>query len=470
MANRFWVLSGGTGSWNGTATGKWSTTSGGAPGAAEPTTADDVFFDGNSGSGTVTLNATGFCRSLITTGYTGTFAGSSDLGIGSSTPGGLTIGSGTTWTYSGTISFIGTSSATLTSSGTVLNTLEIEGTGNTVTLNDDLTAGELIIFAGTFFCNGKTVTAGIVAIEGVDARSRALNLGSSMVNFGLLAIANNAGGVSTIVPGTSQVTINSDGGGLISEDGTAFTLNRLILGSTTNINGGVLVTDQTGTLSITVNDYLSLTGYVSMQGSGGLTAINLTGSLHLGGTPALNITSDNSVSIPFNVSSTITTGNSTLADINATGSSTPWNFAASGATITDGGNNSGITFPLGLPTGVATGVATVSGASITARLSIGSSTGAGVATGIGGGGATSIGTAMGTATAAAISRKLAASIGTSLGASTVAGVTNVIIASTGTAIGLVLVNGKGNITELSPNLFPTEYALDILLPPVEYTA
>ena len=52
MANRFWV--GGTGTWDASSTANWSATSGGAAGASAPTSADAVFFDANSGSGTCT--------------------------------------------------------------------------------------------------------------------------------------------------------------------------------------------------------------------------------------------------------------------------------------------------------------------------------------------------------------------------------------------------------------------------------
>lgn len=55
MASRYWV--GGAGTWDGTSTTHWSATSGGAGGASVPTSADDVFFDANSGSGV--LNCAG---------------------------------------------------------------------------------------------------------------------------------------------------------------------------------------------------------------------------------------------------------------------------------------------------------------------------------------------------------------------------------------------------------------------------
>lgn len=91
MASRYWV--GGTGTWGDTA--RWSTTSGGAGGASVPTNADDVFFDANSGGGTVTIGGT--AKTLDLRGFTGNFAGGTSifyLGSGSSyltsTVGGLT--------------------------------------------------------------------------------------------------------------------------------------------------------------------------------------------------------------------------------------------------------------------------------------------------------------------------------------------------------------------------------------------
>ena len=75
MANRYWV--GGTANWDATAGTKWATTSGGAGGAAVPTSADDVFFDAASGAVTCTLTGGYFasCLSLTCTGFTGTLAG-----------------------------------------------------------------------------------------------------------------------------------------------------------------------------------------------------------------------------------------------------------------------------------------------------------------------------------------------------------------------------------------------------------
>lgn len=69
MANRYWI--GGTGSWNDIV--HWSSTSGGTPGASEPISSDDVFFDSNSFHSlgqivTVTPNAV--CKDMIWNGST----------------------------------------------------------------------------------------------------------------------------------------------------------------------------------------------------------------------------------------------------------------------------------------------------------------------------------------------------------------------------------------------------------------
>ena len=59
MASRYWV--GGTGTWDASDTTHWSATSNGAAGASAPTTADNVFIDVNSGSGTITTAAGATC-------------------------------------------------------------------------------------------------------------------------------------------------------------------------------------------------------------------------------------------------------------------------------------------------------------------------------------------------------------------------------------------------------------------------
>jgi hypothetical protein len=71
MAARYWV--GGTGTWDGSNTTNWSASSGGAGGASVPTSADNVFFNGSSGAGTVTLGVSPTIQQMDCSGFTQTF-------------------------------------------------------------------------------------------------------------------------------------------------------------------------------------------------------------------------------------------------------------------------------------------------------------------------------------------------------------------------------------------------------------
>lgn len=73
MASKFWV--GGGAQWNNSNTTSWSLSSGGAGGAALPSSADNVFFDANSGGGNVVIGTGAICGDFSTSGFTGTFNG-----------------------------------------------------------------------------------------------------------------------------------------------------------------------------------------------------------------------------------------------------------------------------------------------------------------------------------------------------------------------------------------------------------
>jgi hypothetical protein len=107
MASRFWV--GGTGTWNGSSTANWASTSGGASGQSVPGSADTVTFDASSGGGVVTVNTNFNITSLTMGAFTGTLDFSvnnnsptmgtfSGTGVGTRT---LNMGAGT-WTITGT--------------------------------------------------------------------------------------------------------------------------------------------------------------------------------------------------------------------------------------------------------------------------------------------------------------------------------------------------------------------------------
>lgn len=87
MATYYWV--GGSGTWTATSTGNWAASSGGAPGAGPPTSADAILFDANSGTGTITLGSdvvASYCYAntaanlvFVSNGYKLTLAGNNNL-------------------------------------------------------------------------------------------------------------------------------------------------------------------------------------------------------------------------------------------------------------------------------------------------------------------------------------------------------------------------------------------------------
>ncbi|TLZ77759.1 MAG: hypothetical protein E6K08_02580 [Methanobacteriota archaeon] len=111
-ANRYWVQ--GNGNWNDT--NHWSGFSGGGFGCSVPGSSNAVFFDGSSGSATVTINANASMASLNTTGFSGTIAiGVYDVSIGGNViqaGGTITIGAsnGNGLAVNGSLTLSGTAS------------------------------------------------------------------------------------------------------------------------------------------------------------------------------------------------------------------------------------------------------------------------------------------------------------------------------------------------------------------------
>jgi hypothetical protein len=123
MANRYAVGA----SWN-DGTNGWATSTGGTPGAAVPTSSDDVFFDANSVSMSIDVNAV--CKTITTTGFAAT----------------LTQSGSYTLTVSGTVTW---------AAGTFL------GGSGAIDINDGnflLTGGAFTSTSGTLSC-GRTDAA-----------------------------------------------------------------------------------------------------------------------------------------------------------------------------------------------------------------------------------------------------------------------------------------------------------------------
>jgi len=199
MASRYWV--GGTAAWDITAGTKWATTSGGAGGAAAPTSADDVFLDGSSGSGTVTTSLFSTCKSLTTTGFTGTLAGSSAVQCSGS----VTLDAGMTWSNTGGVSFNGVVGGTITTNGIDVRTISSFTATGTWALGDALSLSEgLAWISGSFATANFNVTAKYFNFQ----NATNVSLGSSTITATGIDGSNQAWSISssvTLAAGTSTI-------------------------------------------------------------------------------------------------------------------------------------------------------------------------------------------------------------------------------------------------------------------------
>lgn len=244
MANRFWV--GGTNTWNATAGTKWATTSGGAGGAAAPTTADDVFFDANSGAGTVTIGASS-CKSVSFAGFTGTVSGGSAMTVGGT--GGFTWGATmAAQNYTGNITFTDTS-----------------GAANLITSNGQPFKGQLIFngVGGVWaFADVFSTTSTVTLTNGT------LSTGGFQATFG--AFSSNNSNVRTFTMTGSHVFIT--GTGVVWQTATATNLTLNVAGSTVEFNSSAGTLKTLNFAGLTLGDIIvSGTGtgnYVSNSTNG----------------------------------------------------------------------------------------------------------------------------------------------------------------------------------------------------------
>jgi hypothetical protein len=344
MADRYWV--GGTGSWNATNLTSWSATSGGAGGASIPTAVDNVYFDANSGGGTVTIAvSTRTCLNLSfrglsgTSDYTGTLAGTVALNIS----GGLILSASATYTHSGIVSFLATSgSNNITSNGRALaSPIIINGLGGTFNLTDQLTTTAAItLTAGTVnINNGANVTSSTFS-SGV-ANVRTLNLGSSTWT---LTNAGNAWNMSaitnlTINAGTSRIVFTNTSATLNTFVGGGFTYYTVEYargggGGTLNFTGSNVITNfidvnSTAAHSITFAATTSIHRFIVRGSPGQLITVGRSAT----GTPVItkigrgivcNCDYLNIVSLGF----TASPANTWYAGANSTGSATGWIMTA----------------------------------------------------------------------------------------------------------------------------------------------
>jgi len=185
--------------------------------ASVPTTADDVFFNAASGTGSVTITLTGAlnCLSLNTTGSGSlTFTGTGTLNCA----GNFTIVSPNAWAATGTITFSSTTTGrTITTNARNLScAVTFNGVGGGWTSAGTLTAGNLTLTAGTFSSGGFSIFCPSVLISGTTTRT--LNITNSLIVLTAAWTATTTTGLTfTSTGSTISLSSNSNtfnGGGL----------------------------------------------------------------------------------------------------------------------------------------------------------------------------------------------------------------------------------------------------------------
>ena len=332
MANRYWV--GGTGAWDGTNTANWSATSGGSGGSSVPYTSDDVFFDANSGTGTVTVSTTpANSKNLNFTNYSGTITGITVFAYGD-----VTLG--TTATMTGlrlrAANNVAGRTASVNCGDRTIQELFLIADNATAIINlasNSISDAFYIYGAGTVNLNNYNLTgASTSSTFTIQAGySGTYNLGTGTITVG-------------------SVTYNSSGTSVTNSSSTNFVLNSA---STSNI---YLYGNTVGSVSWSAGSQLNwrtsgITGSLTVTNS---SASARTLSLFASATVTNTFTATNSGSSTLTVSSdtagtqrTLSAGAVSLTavrfkDIAATGSASPF----TGTGLVNLGNNSGITFPL----------------------------------------------------------------------------------------------------------------------------
>ena len=343
MANRYWV--GGTGTWDGTAGTKWSTTSGGAGGSAVPTTADIVFFDAASGAGTVTLGINPTVDFLTFSGFTGTFAfGTNNITLSATTANQFTGSATMTVTgtpvinISTTTGSIGIFGAAMTEANSI--SFNITGTntsaalavtGSVKNLNFGTATGALAINARTIYGN-LTLSSTMSLTAGTSVTTFAATSGTQTITSAGLTLD-----FPITFSGTATYQLVDD-----LSVGTATIRNITLTGGTLDLNDktltnfGQFASSSSNTRSIlfgTTGNYTNtctLTStVVSMATATGFTytgtpTVNLTGNaVGVTRTVAFSSTTGGTETNSFNYNISAGSGsvalNGTFKDINFTG-------------------------------------------------------------------------------------------------------------------------------------------------------
>lgn len=252
MADRYWV--GGTANWDNTAGTKWAATSNGPGGETVPTTADDVFFDSfSTGTCTITNTNTG-AKSINCTGFTGTLTGTSAAPI--TIAGSLTLVSGMTYSYLGTITF--TADGTIDTAGKNMSGITLNADGATMTqaaaVSIVVGSGAYTLTQGTWDTGNYNLTSSTMSLNGTSTRS--FIAGSSTIScVASYSAATNTNLTFNAGTSTFAMTGNSpsfNGGGLSYYDITFSNSGK----TTVTVNQSNLFNNFTITARSTAGIYL----------------------------------------------------------------------------------------------------------------------------------------------------------------------------------------------------------------------
>jgi len=187
MANRYWV--GGSGTWDNVSILNWSATSGGAPLASVPTSADNVVFDSASGTGTCTTASGSTCATAtlnsstlgLTLGNNHTMSGAFTLSAGVLNLQTFTLACSSFFSNNSTARTIAFGTGNISINGNAGSIINITTSTNlTVTGNPVINA----TYSGTV--GTRTLSMGASGTGGTEANSVSLNIisGSDIVTIG----------------------------------------------------------------------------------------------------------------------------------------------------------------------------------------------------------------------------------------------------------------------------------------------
>lgn len=326
--DRFWVGNGGN--WSDNVT-HWSASTGGAPGASIPTSADSVFFDASSftvPAQIVTVDAPAYCLDMNWTGTTNTptFAGAFDLEV----YGSLTFIADVTQTYSAVMTFKATGvGKTITTGGTLACAFLFSGNGGEWTLQDNVNIGTRYFrnAGGSIITGGFTITCGAFSFDGGLAPVT-LTLGASIINCA--SFANGGGGI-TIPANTSTINVSGTG---VFIGGSITTYNNINLNGTAHTVSGSFTANSFSLTAGTTQTITFTSGYNQTA-----TTFSLSGS------SGHQHTLQSSDLASWNITQAAGAVNADYVTISRSTAGGGATFSAVGGSV-DGGDNVGWDFPL----------------------------------------------------------------------------------------------------------------------------